>query len=165
MNFCHLMILWVLLITARDCPRLPGDCPGIARGLPETALAVWSCFKSLSTCIKVFSTHLACYVACVSLRSAELCFQDSRMLHLCGYFSVGQLCNGKWLNIPVYFNNEWSRNYRIRSRKLYRVYQKKVHSWKKFTKIRCARNLRKLSAVSLCILTFSGSVFRAAKPF
>ena len=27
----------VLLITARDCPRLPGDCPGTARGLPETA--------------------------------------------------------------------------------------------------------------------------------
>jgi hypothetical protein len=34
---------------------------------------------------------------------------------------------------------------------------------KKFTKVRCARNLRKLSAVSLCILTFSGSVFRAGK--
>ena len=28
---------------------------------------------------------------------------------------------------------------------LYRVYQKKVHSWKKFTKVRCARHLRKLS--------------------
>jgi hypothetical protein len=23
------------------------------------------------------------------------------MLHLCGYLSAGQLCNGKWLNIPV----------------------------------------------------------------
>ena len=87
---------------------------------------------------------------------------DSRMLRLCGYLSVGQLNNGKWLNIPFYFNNEWRRNYRIRSRKLYRVYQKKVHSWKKFTKVRRARNLRKLS-VSLCILTFSGSVFRAGK--
>jgi hypothetical protein len=36
------------------CPRLPGNCPGTARGLPETAWAVWSCFKSLSTCIKGF---------------------------------------------------------------------------------------------------------------
>ena len=27
----------VLLITARDCPGLPGDCPGTARGLPGTA--------------------------------------------------------------------------------------------------------------------------------
>ena len=39
---------------------------------------------------------------------------------------------------------------------LYRVYQKKVHSWKKFTKVRCARHLRKRS-VSLCTLTFSGT--------
>ena len=30
-------------------------------------------------------------------------------------------------------------------------------------KVRCARNLGKLSAVSLCILTFSGSVSRAGK--
>ena len=32
----------------------------------------------------------------------------------------------------------------------------KVHSWKKFTKVRRARNLRKLP-VSLCTLTFSGT--------
>ena len=39
---------------------------------------------------------------------------------------------------------------------IYRVYQKKLRSWKKFTKVRCARHLQKLS-VSLCTLTFSGT--------
>jgi hypothetical protein len=96
--------------TARDCPgtarELPGNCPGTARGLPETAWAVWSCFKSLSTCIKVFfkTFSMLRFLRFVAFRRTLF------LTHGCCIFVVtwvvGQLCNGKWLNIPFYFNNK-----------------------------------------------------------
>jgi hypothetical protein len=152
-------------LTARELPgncqgtawELPGNCPGTAGDSLGSVILFQIAEYMYKSFFKTFSL-----LRCLRCVSPNFIF-DSRMLHLCGYLSVGQLCNGKWLNIPFYFNNEWSRNYRIRSRKLYRVYQKKVHSWKKFTKIRCARHLRKLS-VSLCTLTFSGTkMFRVGK--
>ena len=48
--------------------------------------------------------------------------------------------------------------------RIYRVYQKKVHSWKKFTEVRCARHLQKRS-VRLCTLMFSGTSTISDKRF
>jgi hypothetical protein len=72
---------------------------------------------------KFFSKHLDVTLLDRLFRRTSF-LTHREMLRLCGlYLSVGQLNNGKWLNIAFYFNNEWRRNYRIRSRKLYRVYQ------------------------------------------
>ena len=140
--------------TARELPgncpgtarELPGNCPGTARELPgncpgtaRDSLGSVILFQIAEYMYKSFFKTFS-LLRCLRCVSPNFIF-DSRMLHLCGYLSVGQLCNGKWLNIPFYFNNEWSRNYRIRSRKLYRVYQKKVHSWKKFTKLSDAHEI------------------------
>ena len=104
----------VLLITARvNIKLLHGK-------------AVWSCFKLnrwVYIYIYIYKRFFQNFNMLRCLRCVPPNFVfDSRMLRLCGYLSVGQLNNGKWLNIPFYFNNEWSRNCPIWSRRLLQGY-------------------------------------------
>ena len=103
-------------MTARDCPGTARDCPGkrnviyyMVRQCDLVLIAEYM-YK------KFFSKHLdATLLDRLFRRTSFLTHRG--MLRLCGlYLSVGQLNNGKWLNIPFYFNS-FSAGYFFRDKR------------------------------------------------